>query len=339
MSNGLLFRVDAARHPGLSFGHASRCLAVCEAIRGIAPQVPIKFMMRYNDDGNAYVRKAGFEVETICWDLAPDEELAHILSAPEKVVIFDLLNVERFAPMAMAEKRKKIIVIDDGDSRPIDTDIIINGSPNAAETPYIMSKGGARQLLGPSYSIIAKQICDAAASTPPINEKASKCLITFGGSDPMDLTNQVVSALAGKIGEMELNVVLGPGYGPKSRICSGFDIKIHQNIPEFGALLSQMDIVVAAGGRTAYELATLGLPAVLIPSFPHEIGPIKALAAAGTAVCVDEVGPQLVEKILALAEDSARRSRMRKAGRNLFDGKGATRVAKEVLALQSSEAL
>ena len=93
MTGSIVFRVDAARRKGLSFGHASRCLAVAEAIRDLNAQVPISFLMREDADGNAYVQEAGFPVEIMSWDCGKQAERNLIVSSGAAILIVDALDV------------------------------------------------------------------------------------------------------------------------------------------------------------------------------------------------------------------------------------------------------
>ena len=62
--DSVLFRVDAGRQKGLSFGHAVRCLTISEALtrRFCAKNL---FLMRNFVEGVAFVEKAGEKVEKI----------------------------------------------------------------------------------------------------------------------------------------------------------------------------------------------------------------------------------------------------------------------------------
>jgi spore coat polysaccharide biosynthesis predicted glycosyltransferase SpsG len=100
--------------------------------------------------------------------------------------------------------------------------------------------------------------------------------------------------------------------------------------------MAEADLAISAGGSTCWELAFMGLPAVVITLAPNQehIGP--SLAARG--VCIDGGWHHsLKEDVLAatvaqLVRDPERRRIMSEKGRVLVDGGGAERVVEALKA-------
>jgi spore coat polysaccharide biosynthesis predicted glycosyltransferase SpsG len=95
-------------------------------------------------------------------------------------------------------------------------------------------------------------------------------------------------------------------------------------------LMAWADLAITAGGSTCWELACLGLPALILTySRDQELvaeamQTAKAAVWMGSGVSIRE--EQLRAALAELAPDDARRSQMSQAGRRLVDGRGAERV-------------
>jgi spore coat polysaccharide biosynthesis predicted glycosyltransferase SpsG len=91
---------------------------------------------------------------------------------------------------------------------------------------------------------------------------------------------------------------------------------------------------VVAYGVTALEAACVGLPTICVsPTDGHAVGAV-ALAEAGCSIHAGRrgVAEREVARILGtLLADAPARAAMSEAGRALIDGRGATRVAREIV--------
>lgn len=104
-------------------------------------------------------------------------------------------------------------------------------------------------------------------------------LITFGGTDPNDLTNRSLQAIE-KLGlkTLAINVILGKGYKAKEHLLdyvsnlreSGFHIDVKENVRLMAKEMSEADIVITSNGRTIYEVASMGTPCISISQNERE---------------------------------------------------------------------
>lgn len=116
-------------------------------------------------------------------------------------------------------------------------------------------------------------------------EKVSDVLILFGGTDPLNLTERLIKI----IDEMEceeicFTFILGLGYKKYTEIMnfangSNKNIKIVQDVKIISEYMSKADIAISSQGRTMLELATIGVPTILIAQnereLHHEFGYMK----------------------------------------------------------------
>jgi UDP-N-acetylglucosamine--N-acetylmuramyl-(pentapeptide) pyrophosphoryl-undecaprenol N-acetylglucosamine transferase len=105
---------------------------------------------------------------------------------------------------------------------------------------------------------------------------------------------------------------------------------------DFGAALSAGDVALARAGGSVWELAAVGLPAVLVPSpnvtADHQAKNARHFERGGGAVVVDQNALR-PEPILELLGDAARRGRMSEAMRRLAKPDAADEIAEELIAL------
>ncbi|MGH7034623.1 MAG: hypothetical protein ACREFL_12905, partial [Stellaceae bacterium] len=119
----------------------------------------------------------------------------------------------------------------------------------------------------------------------------------------------------------------------------GARLSIHRDVENMAGLMAKADLALASFGMTAYELAAVGVPMLLLClSEEHRVS-ATSLAEAGAAevagIAKDVTDAGLEEAIARLAADDARRERLGRRARALIDGKGAARIAERLAALAS----
>ena len=107
-----------------------------------------------------------------------------------------------------------------------------------------------------------------------IKENVKKVFISFGGADPQNYSDRLLRIAAQeKYKELEFVVVLGRAkknidellkYNEYDNITVLYDIS---NMPE---IMTECDIAVTSRGRTGYELALLGIPAIAMAQNKRE---------------------------------------------------------------------
>ena len=104
-------------------------------------------------------------------------------------------------------------------------------------------------------------------------------LITFGGTDPNDLTFKALCAIEKLyLKNVKINIILGLGYKPReklheyiSKLCEkGYQISVRENIRLMAKEICEADIVITSNGRTIYEIASIGTPCISISQNERE---------------------------------------------------------------------
>ncbi|NOZ28641.1 MAG: hypothetical protein GXP39_11390 [Chloroflexi bacterium] len=334
----VLFRVDGGRIWGVSLGHVFRCLALAGELRE-RQGAHVAFLMRDYEAGVRLVASRGFDVQTIDREAGWEQEAAIIEGRPEEVVVFDLVDVAGKDTGRLMDRGKRIVVIDDTGNKRIEAHAVVNGSIVPEFLRYPESGRDTRYYLGPRYCILGEEFDD-----PPYREvqaEVGTILVSMGGSDPAGLTWKVARMLGRSLYTCNLVVVLGPGFEGRAAVESalrsyGGNCVVIENPSALASLMQSADLMILAGGRTAYEAARLGVPGVIIPSAEHEERVAEAFAREGTFLFLpqgwrlpeEEFERRLAPILDRLLNDRSLRARMSERGSSLVDGRGRRRVAR-----------
>jgi spore coat polysaccharide biosynthesis predicted glycosyltransferase SpsG/RimJ/RimL family protein N-acetyltransferase len=168
------------------------------------------------------------------------------------------------------------------------------------------------------------------------SDKGLRLLVTMGGSDPDNVTTRVIDALE----EAPLKgghafVVVGPANPFRAQIeaaaaRSSWTVELISPASDFPERMASVDLAVSAGGTTCWELAFMGVPAMVVVLADNQNVVAQALHAAGAA---QNLGPAanlstgaIGAAICTLARDPAGRQEMAQKAQALIDGEGADRV-------------
>lgn len=263
----------------------------------------------------------------------------------------DLLVIDRLAmPLSlMSEVRhlsKIVVSIDDAGPAARMADIMLNPLyRNRSLSAHRNSKKwGQVELEGPWWQVIHPSF-----SATPLRPSTSvkEIVLMQGSSDPHQLLPSIireVDVALGGLRDIRLNVLAGgaPSRSPalsdaissyKGPICA------YEGIEDMAHFLSQMDIAISAAGVTAFELAALGVPAILVTGEEKELETSAALASIGAAVDIGRYGTRvetsLRSELTALVESASRRDTLRQNARRAVDGLAGERLWKRILSLSN----
>ena len=273
----VLFRVDAGSIEGLSFGHLSRCLILAKELKRSADSEVI-FLMRDYKEGIAFARSSEWGLQPIDASLSKKEHDKSVIKFTTDVkpdcLVVDLPDENPSIYLKHARKNQILtICIDDTAKLSYASDIILNSSILADRKKYGECLPTARFLLGTDYFIMDDYVAKkkGVQKDSPFSVK-----ITFGGSDPKGLTENVVNTLAEhNWSNVQFTVILGPGFKDKNSVIRASrplneKIEIIDNPNDMNKIFLEADLVICAGGRTLYELNKIGVPCVAIATSKNE---------------------------------------------------------------------
>lgn len=333
----ILIRADADTRMGA--GHVLRCLALAQEWQGERAQV-VFALGRSSEALLTRLRCEGMSVARVhatpgsCTDATETIELARHYHAGG-VVIDGYQFDGQYLRRLQRAVRPSLLVTDLPWTEPCCADLVLNSSPQAHAGMYAVRAPHTQLLLGLDYVPLRREFRARRERQREVPAVARRVLVTIGGGDADNLTLRVLTALARlPMTDLEVRVVLGtnnPHYDTVAKACAAcsFKTSVEQSATDMAALMTWADVAISASGGTCWELAIMGVPAVVFAVAENQEPIAAALVARGV---VENPGPPdvcetvLPQVLAALLNDPLRRAEMSRRGREMIDGRGAERV-------------
>jgi len=262
-----------------------------------------------------------------------------LVTADARVLVVDVRDtLSRGALEAVRAEGTRVIVLDDSSSRRLAADMTCYPPvPQARRLEWTGSH--TRVLIGWEGVVLRRQF---ARDPSDWCERRAGVLVTMGGSDPAGITLRAVEALDRLEADVEVTIVVGRGFVHQKALEQRLKtarrrFRICRDVVDMARLMAGAELAVAAFGVTAYELAAMGVPAILLCLTPDHVESASAFVEAGIAESLGiyhQVTPDaLANEVAALLRDERRRAQMSERARRLVDGKGAARVAQAIVDL------
>ena len=202
------------------------------------------------------------------------------------------------------------------------------------ESVKVYREKESQYLLGPNFFPIREEFLNATKKRS--RKHVENILITMGGSDPNQITTKVVKALSKLKLNIHLNVVLGKlsqisGEQVKALLSNyGGSFQVSKDVQNMAEVMGKSQLAITSSGLTKYEMANMGLPAIVISNNRKHAALMDCFASYGTVVhlgCNDKVTEEnILGVVIALIDDEINREKMSSAGKQLVDGKGIKRI-------------
>jgi UDP-2,4-diacetamido-2,4,6-trideoxy-beta-L-altropyranose hydrolase len=334
-----LIGIRANGGPRIGFGHLRRCLSLAEAL--IDHGAGVLLIVNPESGASERARPPALTVALLPEDEAAqlDQTAAIIATRDVRALVVDSYLMS--APAIDAIRVPVAAIVDGPPAQAMNLALLINTAAGASPAEYRMAATTAA-LFGPTFALLDPRF--AALPAREIPEDVRRVLVTAGGGDPDGVSLVMLAATAAALPGAQIDVVVGP-YFPDAvaaelcRIAAG-DRRVRVTGPllDLHDLVTTVDLAVIGGGQTAYELAAAGTPACAVRMAINQPGSLESMSGAGTLTWVGDAGDaELTARLSAavheLASDVERRREMSRRGRCLVDGRGAQRVASEVLRL------
>ena len=105
-------------------------------------------------------------------------------------------------------------------------------------------------------------------------DEAKRVLVTFGGSDPLNLTKRVYDIALKRADNglsLSFNFILGPGYQGQGVVSvPEMDVIVSQGVARMSDHIRKADIAICSQGRTTFELASMGVPSIVLAQNKRE---------------------------------------------------------------------
>lgn len=236
----------------------------------------------------------------------------------------------------------KCLIVIDG----LGVESYINQSQYNNEYDYLIApyfgaeitfKKEKNHLLGPKFFISEDNI---SGFRKKIKKMASNVLITCGGSDPQNITYEILKSLhMMNQSKIKLKIIIGPNFYDKhiekiKKLVTNNSMEVdYIKSPEsLQNYIKSSDVVIATSGLTKYEILSTGTPSIIIPfdmkQFKLNIESSKT--EAFLTINRDKIMTNLRKELVSLIENKNLRLKMSIKASELIDGKGINRIIKHI---------
>jgi UDP-2,4-diacetamido-2,4,6-trideoxy-beta-L-altropyranose hydrolase len=291
MSNTLVVRADADSRIGT--GHLMRCCTLAQGWQTRGGEVVFATSCS-NDNLTRHIEAANIPIAAIehphpnpmDWDRTSGILNSH----PDAWVVLDGYHFDSGYQDRIKNCGHRLMVIDD--TAHLDkyfADIVLNQNINADRLIYTV-KPRTRLLLGLRYALLRTEFIKQSVRFSKNSKVARKLLVTLGGGDFDNQTLKVIKAIEDvKIDGLEAVIVVGPANPHLKQLQAKINdstVPIHLmvNTTRMAEMMTWADMAVTAGGSTCWELACMGLPALVIILAENQCTVAKGLEEKGAAI-------------------------------------------------------
>ncbi len=269
MVREIFFRVDGGLEDGL--GHIKRCITLYKNIQNNPKFNKPTFIVNKNNEISKNVLRNNncvyLEVEGKVNTKKEILELIKIVSGKNsKILIIDSKRINK-KYINTLKKYSKIIIFEDEKKYNANPDLIINNNIWANK----FYKNISNKLLGLKFNTISSNFFKENA----FNVKSKKILISLGGEDPDNISLKILSIIYKLVPKLKIVVILGHSHPNKKSLfqfCEKkkLNIKIVDSPEDISRYLNNLRFVISAGGLSAYEFASAGLPQLITILEKHQ---------------------------------------------------------------------
>lgn len=232
----------------------------------------------------------------------------------------------------------KLLVVDDyGSADFYHADWVLNQNISAREDLYSHRRSNTELLLGTRFALLRREFLAHAGVQRSIPHIALNVLVTLGGSDPTNVTGEVIDAL--KAFPFKLRIIVSGSNPNLSSLRNAIDnaapstnsIDLIVDPKDMPGLMKWADLAVAAGGSTAWELAFIGVPALYFILAKNQHAIAVELHKKEMGICLpdctkDAIYSNLAKEVSKLSNDFKLREKLSANCRKAVDGNGSRRV-------------
>lgn len=260
----------------IGFGHISRCISLYQAFK--EKNITAYFIV----NGDSTIKQL-LDVKKhyiFDWIKYNDKLFEKIKKAD--IAIIDSYLADLSLYKQISQKVKVSVYIDDALRLDYPPGVVINSSITQNNFKNL-NKQDVIYLVGSEYFMLKKGFW--SISTKKVNENLNFIMITFGGSDDTNFTPRILKKIKETFPNLKLNVIIGKGFQNISDIESFIDknckLIYYPTADEMKKVMIKSDIAITAGGQTMHELASVGVPSVIVATAENQIINAKPYSELG----------------------------------------------------------
>jgi UDP-2,4-diacetamido-2,4,6-trideoxy-beta-L-altropyranose hydrolase len=339
----LYIRADA--NSKIGSGHIMRCISIAKSLRKIGID---SIFITADNEAEGLLKQNKFDF--ICLDTIWDN-LDHEIDKMEYLItqkgIKKILVDSYFVSNSYLSKLKqqvKLIYLDDLHSFIYPVDMLVNYGISAEDYKYeTYYKDTIKLLIGSSYIPLRDEFAHIIRRN---KERVRDILITTGGSDSFNFASKLIYCIRKNqnFNTFNLHVVVGAFNKNKDELINierQYDnIILYHNVTDMSNLMMQCDVAISAGGTTLYELCACGAPTISFVFADNQIESVNGFEkrsllynAGDFRSGIDECLERICGYIEMLDKNYILRNELSNRMMKFVDGKGADRIAQEILIL------
>jgi UDP-2,4-diacetamido-2,4,6-trideoxy-beta-L-altropyranose hydrolase len=338
--SGSLLLVRAEASPAIGTGHVLRMLALAQAWQARGGRAVFLFAQP-NEPMRQRIEQEGGSVvvlHQLSGSQADAEAVIHYAKTalPAWIALDGYDFGTNYLKSLAATEMPVLLTTDYVQAEHLPVTVLLNQNPHARVEDYATVAPKARLLLGLQYLMLRNEFRVWKSRRPVRSGKIARLLVTFGGADPVNATEKVVRALAGKLlPNLQVKVLIGSNNVHAAAIRAavaqaGSHYQSLERVTDMPALLAETDMAICAAGSTCWEMAYMGVPMLAV---------ILAENQAPLAVALEQLGlgrnlgwhhelafSTIPDQVQQWAGDAQGVAAMARRGPEAVDGDGVVRV-------------
>lgn len=250
----IILRCDGYKEIGM--GHIYHCLTLAYHLTGH----DVLFVLNEkHEEGIKKIKESFFKYKTI----KNDKDLMKLLKEEKAdIIVNDCLDTSKEYIKELKKVVPKVVTIEDMGSGASEADLCINA--------LYENQTGENIVSGHKYVGLREEFLIAKELKP--KKKVTNILVLFGGTDPSNLTKKIYNIAKDYDKNITFTFITGIGYDAlKNNIISTNNIIVKNNVKNVSEYMEQSDIAITSQGRTVYELASIGVPSIVLAQNEREL--------------------------------------------------------------------
>ena len=238
-------------YPEIGLGHIYNSLSIANEILNHR----LVFLVDYKSElGYQKIVESNYEVHIQKQENIVDD----IYEINPDIVISDILDTSSEYVESLKARNITTINFEDIGSGSDYADLVFNAM-------YPDKSPRENHYYGEKYFILR----DEFRFTPikKLKETVKTVSISFGGVDPNNYTERILNLIYEDCvaTNININVVMGMGYQNENKIEGKFlKANFYHNIPNISDIINEADLIFTSAGRTTFEVASLGIPCIVL---------------------------------------------------------------------------
>lgn len=271
----ICFVTDGGRQMGM--GHVQQSMTLAKQLQ---EKATIFFITKSDEMVLTAIRESGFQVTSLQNDMQIFEYLESL--SPE-IIIFDKIDVdEKLAKKIRTELAARLVIFTNlTDANQYAHIAVLQRAEDLRVDPisrfknlsYTNQSTKTRYFFGPKYWILRQEFLEYKKLQKATPEIIDHILLTFGGSDPTNLTCQVLEQLLEIDSAYHIDVVLGQQFCFHNEVAAmlkihgdkRINVSLHSNVKNMAELMYNADLAITAAGMSMFEALCVETPVIVIP--------------------------------------------------------------------------